>query len=507
MGTPLGQFVYFNTSPWYGARLALQLLGSSVQTVTPGRVTTAKHDAALLLSFLSAREYPALFEVLRHARVPLYARDRGASDPLVIVGGGACMNPEPMADFVDVVCVGDGEAFLTGLPQALSYPTRAARLDAVRELPGAYLPGERTFTYEGGILVRDVSGDTSNILPAVNTTWYPPPPAAKGQSPEIELARGCRGTCFFCTIAWTTPYRERPQDQAETDLTAEALAFFAPNIGGVSYYADIAHRRGKATKGDVRVDDYLRLPMPQPGDGQAQRVTFGIEGITPRLRRLLGKRISDEILGQLFQRLITARVQHAQLYFIRGVPGESQADWDAFERWIEQDVHMLLDAGIPVEIQLTPLTRQPHTPLQWVAHPYNRESEARTKALVDRARKAKARDAGSLLYVTPSRREASWLVDVALNCGSRQTGKFLQILDRGFLGSLHADAGVGFGTAKVRWALVASGIDPDLLLADWPVEAVLPWSHLQPLGEAGERHRRSAYEYITRAMRAGVAGD
>jgi len=59
----------------------------------------------------------------------------------------------------------------------------------------------------------------------------------------------------------------------------------------------------------------------------------------------------------------------------------------------------------------------------------------------------------------------------------------------------------------VRWALVASGIDPDLLLADWPVEAVLPWSHLQPLGEAGERHRRSAYEYITRAMRAGVAGD
>ena len=90
----IGQFVYFNKRPWYGARLVIQSLAPFVIPVNSKRVTSARGHKGLFLSFLSARAYPEIFKVLERAKIPLWAKDRNSNIPLVVAGGGACFNPE-----------------------------------------------------------------------------------------------------------------------------------------------------------------------------------------------------------------------------------------------------------------------------------------------------------------------------------------------------------------------------------------------------------------------------
>lgn len=186
------QLVYSNETPWYGVRLIAGILGDVATIVPAKKVLSARGDPVFMFSFLSSREYPSIFQVFDRAGLPYTSRSRTAAHPLVIAGGGAMMNPEPVADFIDIACIGDGELWAAVIRQLIiEGRDKKYMLDALSELPGAYIPSNREIEYDSsGIFVKSVSGETEDILPAVTAEL--PETADTGPLRDIELARGCQ---------------------------------------------------------------------------------------------------------------------------------------------------------------------------------------------------------------------------------------------------------------------------------------------------------------------------
>lgn len=208
----------------------------------------------------------------------------------------------------------------------------------------------------------------------------------------------------------------------------------------------------------------------------------------------------------MIERVEVGTAQKAQFYYIRGTPSESSDDWRQFRTWVDDVLARFDPRRIAVEFMMTPLTRTPHTPLQWVEQKYNFDSEAETMELLDYARRRKKRDSGSMLYVTPSRRAPAWLLDTAFYCGSRRLGKFLYAAHSGKIGNLNADSFDGKGFDLVRRVLSVSGTDPDVLTAGWDPFVVLPWSFIKPFGERGDRARVAAYHKVMKLIEANKTG-
>lgn len=490
-------FVYTNSLAWYGARLAMDIFkdagkpyGIELQGFPTSQVLPAGSSPVFLLSILTDREYFRIFSILERARIPRFSSNRDASHPVVVAGGAAMFQPEPLADFLDVICVGDGEEFLAGMPEILSRKLpRPELIQALSELPGAYVPARRKVIYDDtGFFVKDMLGETAPIMGHTTRQWLTAPGFAKGKQHEIEIARGCNMSCAFCAITWRNEFRERPEENTLKVLDGEPMDFFAPNTGGVSYFADLLHLRGKGSKGDITVTDFLTMPDPEPGAYKGDRYTFGIEGISHRLRRLIGKPITAEQIEEMVRRMIVGQAGHQQLYFIRGIPGESDADWDELENWLYDHAPIWRDVGLPTELQFTPLTKQAHTPLQYFAHPYNIWVEARVIKLVDWARKTKKADPASNVYITASRRATSWARDCITNCTGRNGARLLWAMHKGAFNKLSPDSYPGAGLTEFHAIVREAGIDADVIFGDWPLDAVLPWSHIKPAGGVRE-HR------------------
>jgi radical SAM superfamily enzyme YgiQ (UPF0313 family) len=504
----IGQLCYYNTripnsrriNP--GALIIHELLEGAAVLTHRSEIVSALGDEVFMMSFLAARHFQAIFDSLKKARIPYLASDRTDAHPIVIVGGGACFNPEPVAPFVDVICVGDGDDFARSMLEALSAKGRQARIDALSELPGAYVPHRRKVVYDDtGFFIKDILGEDRPIVPAVCDT-FPPILHKAESSDELILTHGCRGTCHFCSIAWQVPYRERPKEEVfETIQMYPEVMLTSTNFGGISYVSELIGGSFWGV-GDMRVDDFVRKvpPIETGTEFEGRTLEFGIEGISERLRKILGKPIKTALVDEAIEKALAGGCRRLKLMFIRGVPTENDNDWNEFFKWFWPTYKKLEEAGAAVEAQFTPLTRQPHTPLQWAAHEYNSASEMIVKSLREEARRRKRASEESLLYVTPSRRYASWLIDIALQCGNRNTAQFVWAMSKGAFGNLQADRNVGRGVRRVKGVLKKVGLEPDLLLAEWPVDSRLPWSMFPAISEKGEHRRLTAYHNVSRLI-------
>ena len=409
---------------------------------------------AWFISCVSVRQWVLLPRLFRWLGLAPLARDRPATAPLVAFGGYAAQTPEPFADFADVVASGDGEETGVVIADLVGVADKATVLRLLdQRSAGFYVPGR----YPGHDRPRFSRLESPSLRPIVTMT------NARNHTAIVEVARGCRSRCSFCSIGWGGgTYREAPEEEigeVVRSLAGRKLNLFAADYSSVSYASEadalLARYGCTPLSRDARMDATLSMLK---GDGVAKSFSFGVEGLSERLRRAVGKALPEAKILETMRRLRNAGVPEVKWYVILGLPGEEDSDLAEMIALLSR-----VRAVYPgkLEVTITFLHALPHTPLQWADSHYSEEALLRAQTLRHEVR----------------RLHPQWVASVPLSRELQEHEAMLPRLGREgarYLLSLDSNQ------AKIkdgRWRAVAqeSGIDVARMLGPWEVGAPTPW--------------------------------
>jgi radical SAM superfamily enzyme YgiQ (UPF0313 family) len=335
---------------------------------------------------------PAIFEL---AGIPAFSADRGEESPLVIAGGAALMlNPEPIADFLDIVVVGEGEAILKPFLDMLeeqTYPDRKALLEKASRLPGIYVPQLYSVRYDDSRVVAIDNAD--GAPPRVKRVWSTDLDSSAATSVIlttgtefsdmylIELSRGCPHGCRFCAAGYIyLPYRQRSLESLKKavaeglkhrhklGLVGAAVSDFR-GIGELSRH--IMECGGKVSVSSLRIDGLDEEMIEVLKASGHKTIALAPEGGSQRLRDLVGKNISEEQILSACDLLIRKDILNLRLYFIIGLPTETMEDLREMVTLVARIREMVIEAAREkgrlgeLTLSVNPFVPKPFTPFQW----------------------------------------------------------------------------------------------------------------------------------------------
>ncbi|GAB6063460.1 radical SAM protein [Deferrisoma palaeochoriense] len=396
------------------------------RTVEADRDLAAYDVVAASLSFEG--DYPAFLELLRGARIPLRSRDRKVSHPLILVGGVApTLNPEPLAPFSDIVFLGEAEAGLAGLLAFLRDHRELPRPERLRALAEARLAGVYVPAHHDPAAGFRAERVWARVPWDPARTRFLVPDDPFGGAYLLEIGRGCPHACRFCAAGYATrPFRPLP-------LTALLpwVGFGAEKAGKVGFVAaavsdhpgftELARAALEAGAGfsvsSFRAENLSAEAADLLARGGLKTLTVALEAGSPRLRTLLGKRITEEDLLRAARLAGEAGIPNLRIYAMVGLPTETDEDVDALADAAER-ARAALGRG-QVTVSAAPFVPKPHTPLQWEPAPAEALVRARIRRL--QARCGRVRGVRAVAE-TPkwSRLQALW------SRGGRAVGDLLE---------------------------------------------------------------------------------
>lgn len=370
----------------------------SLETYTP-----IKEFDIVGFSLQHELQFTNVLMMLDLAGIPLLAAERDMSHPLVIAGGQACANPEPLADFIDVFCPGDGEEVALAISQAVIEMRRDFRdrhqfiLSIANRARGLYAPA----LYEP---VRNSAGLIESIRSAPGAPRLPIRASRidnleKAVAPlrpivpyvetvhdrvAIEIMRGCAGGCRFCQAgAVRRPVRHR---EPETILRIAEEAYRATgheeiNLASLSS-SDYPHLENllegfcarfnplliNFSLPSLRVGEQLRLLPRFMSQVRKSGLTIAPEAGTDRLRAVINKDITEDDLLKGVEEAFRAGWNRVKLYFMIGLPTETDEDIRAIPDLADKVSQLRRKVGgSPAQVQLSvaPFVPKAHTPFQW----------------------------------------------------------------------------------------------------------------------------------------------
>lgn len=370
-----------------------------------------------------------VLNLLDLAGIPLRAADRTDEHPLVIAGGPQADNPEPLAEFLDLVVIGDGEHSLAAILEAIKeykqagVPRREMIVLMARRFPWLYAPNLYEPTYhEDGTLadLRPLADGLPTRIKRCHTPDFEDAPLpAKPLVPwveaihdriSIEIMRGCPQLCRFCHAGYTKrPLRYRSVDRI-LEIAEEAyLATGHKEIGLLSLStADypllpelarrvnerFADRMVNISLPSLRVDKMLQHIPWMANQVRKGGLTVAVEAACEDMRRAIRKKVTDGDLFDGVRAAYQAGWNKAKLYFMVGFPGERAADLDGIweiSHAVSQERRKLGKSPAGVTASVGWLVPKPFTPLQWMAQPrfdYFLEAQKRLSRLFRRKRSA-----------------------------------------------------------------------------------------------------------------------
>lgn len=361
-----------------------------------------------------------VINMLDLAGIPLKAGERGEEDPLVIGGGPVAFNPEPMADFFDLFLVGDGEEALLEVLDLVDQTRESSRQDRLLRLAsveGVYVPSLYQVEYRENRIDRRPLQQAApekirkRVLKDLDQAYYPTRPIVPHlgivhDRAVLEVMRGCQRGCRFCHAGMVyRPVRERSlntlKKQAQEQLKATGYDEVSlASLSTLDYSAvmplvkDLVASCGERGIGvalpSLRVDAFSVELANEVQKVRKTTLTLAPEAGSQRLRDTINKNVSEDQLYQAVEAAFKSGWLAIKLYFMYGLPGESEEDLLAIPGILEK-VKSIGNryARRPVEIRASMACFVPkaHTPFQWQRQDSIEELENKRHLLSQRRRK------------------------------------------------------------------------------------------------------------------------
>ncbi len=343
--------------------------------------------------------YTNALNLLDLARLPVLSRDRDESHPLVIAGGHACFNPEPMADFIDAFVIGEGEEIIVEIARVIGKlrgRPREAQLREIAKIQGMYVPRFYDVEYYDDGTVRSVHPNQPDIparilkrivvtLPKPFTKFIVPNIDTVHNRAPIEIMRGCTRGCRFCHAGMVTrPVRERPVPEIMAAIAEivqytgfEEISLLSLSSSDYVWVEELAEEVNR-----VYADAGLSLSLPslriesasadlleKIGGTRRSGFTFAPEAATEKMRDLINKYVPDDQVIQTARDVYSRGWRTIKFYFMIGHPEETledvQAIIDLCLRTLNEGTK-ILGKKATLNVGVSTFIPKPHTPFQWV---------------------------------------------------------------------------------------------------------------------------------------------
>lgn len=446
--------------------------------------------------------YTTILELIDLAGLPLRAAER-QDGPLVVGGGPSVFNPEPVADFFDLFVIGDGEEAALELAATIALAkqngwARGETLHHCVQIPGVYIPQYyQPISNEAGAFAgleplhaeapRRIRSRIVSSLPPGNYSDRPLVPVITTTHDRVslEIARGCSRGCRFCNAGMMyRPVRQRPVE----DLTRQAVAGIR-NTGydevslvslSTSDYEELGPlmQRLQAELGRKMVNISFPSLRPEKFTPEVARFAKGVRksGLTlapeagsQRLREVINKTTTAADLLRAVELAFQEGWQVVKLYFMIGQPTETDADLQGMVDLIDQVVALARRwKGTRINISVSPFVPKPGTPFQWAAQDSPGETRRKLAFLRERLRDKR---------IKLSWRDAEVAqIEGVLARGDRRLGRVIERVWQA--GTTLEGWSENFHYEIWLQALATEGLQPEVFTGGYPLDAPLPWAHL-----------------------------
>ena len=344
-------------------------------------------------------DYFNVIKVLNAAKIPLRAKDRKPGDP-VIIAGGICpsFNPEPLSGFIDAFVIGDGEEVVHSLISEYqdwrqTQDSRQGLFHRLSKIEGVYIPLLYNVAYKedgtlSGIYPQEgvepkIERFSVSELDRFDTTSKVLTPNTEfARSFLVEVTRGCAHRCRFCVASYVRKYRIRSKDailrsaQSELAQKAQKIGLVGSSVTDHPQIDEIAgslvDMGSKISIASMRADSVSNALLDALAASGQETITLAPEAASERLRRVIGKNMLLEMIFDIIRSALKRGIVNVRLYFMVGLPTETQEDVDNIVTLVERAREIVLDSPRPrvskapcLTVSISPFVPKPHTPFQW----------------------------------------------------------------------------------------------------------------------------------------------